>query len=143
MHKLGAICAITLTLCFGSLVWAGEPANPEQPQAANTVLDPREAGARYGQALGVALMCYGAETTPAATRLPDKFGGAERTAFQAEADKVLTAWREASSCRNAGGPNPCRLLHEWSCRDAMKEIGPQGTKLPGLITEKTSAHSNK
>ncbi len=25
------------------------------------------------------------------------------------------------------------LIFEWSCRDALKEIGPEGTKLKGLV----------
>jgi hypothetical protein len=98
-------------------------------------LPPREAGARYGQALGVALVCYGLRTTSALDRLPTTYTNNSRQAFQEEADKVLAAWREASTCRTAGGPNSCRLIHEWSCRDAILEIGPNGTKMPGLIEE--------
>jgi len=99
-------------------------------------LTPLEAGAHYGQALGVALVCYGIRTTATAERLPAAYSGADRDAFQTQADKVLTAWRDASSCRTAGGPNQCRLIHEWSCRDALREIGPGGTKLPGLVEAK-------
>lgn len=99
-------------------------------------LEPREAGARYGQALGVALVCYGLRTTSATEKLQSAYSGGDKAAFQAEADKVLSAWREASGCRTAGGPNSCRLAHEWSCRDAVREIGPDGTKFPGLVEAK-------
>ena len=134
--------------CAGSAI--GIHANTGQ-SAAETLgisadkplLDPREAGTRYGQALGVSLVCYGMTTTLAVDRLASRYTAADKEAFQAVADKVLTSWREASTCKNAGGPNSCRLIHEWSCRDAMREIGPQGTKLPGLVMEKTSEQSNK
>ncbi len=100
-------------------------------------LEPREAGARYGQALGAALVCYGLSTTAAVPLLPATYVDKDRQAFDQEADRVLLAWREASICHAAGGPNPCRLAYLWSCRDAVREIGPNGTKLPGLIQEKT------
>jgi hypothetical protein len=113
-------------------------ANTHHPAPSDEILklEPREAGARYGQALGVALVCYGLRTTSAVDRLPETYTDAGRIAFQQEADKVLAAWRQASSCQAAGGPNSCRLLHEWSCRDAIREIGPGGSKLPGLVVEK-------
>jgi hypothetical protein len=98
---------------------------------------PREAGARYGQALGVALICYGLRTTPAMDRLPSQYTGDARTEFDSESEKTLAAWREAGSCKKAGGPNPCRLVHEWSCSAALKEIGPEGTALRGLVEQKT------
>jgi hypothetical protein len=102
-------------------------------------MNAREAGARYGQALGVALVCYGLRTrSDGLSRLAAAHSDAkDHPDFQAEADKVLKSWQEASSCQNAGGPNPCRLVHEWSCRDALREIGPQGTELPGLVEEVT------
>jgi hypothetical protein len=89
--------------------------------------------------MGVALVCYGLRTTPATDRLKATYSGPDQDAFQTEAEKVLSAWREASTCRSAGGPNACRLAHEWSCQGAMREIGPRGSKLPGLIAEKTSS----
>ncbi len=89
-------------------------------------LPPREAGARHGQALGVALICYGLHTTPAVQRLPAEYAGDARAAFESESQKTLAAWREAGSCKAAGGPNACRLVHEWSCRAALLEIGPEG-----------------
>lgn len=124
---------IAIACCATSVATAAEP-----PKEAGPPLDAREAGARYGQALGVALVCYGLRTTPAADRLASAYAQTGHDAFQAEADKVLAAWREASSCRNAGGPNPCRLVYEWSCRDAIREIGPQGSKIPGLVEEKSN-----
>ncbi|MBX9862692.1 MAG: hypothetical protein K2Y42_08050 [Hyphomicrobium sp.] len=100
-------------------------------------LPPREAGARHGQALGVALICYGLRTTPAVDRLPTQYQGEAKAQFDAESAKILTSWREASSCKKAGGPNACRLVYEWSCAAALREIGPEGTALPGLVEKKT------
>ena len=115
-----------------SLSFTAFSASAQQPAAS---LSAREAGARYGQALGVALVCYGLRTRPevlASLRAAHK-DASGREDFQAEADKVLKSWQEASSCQKAGGPNTCRLIHEWSCRDALLEIGPSGTKAPGLV----------
>lgn len=101
--------------------------------AADPALDAKAAGARHGQALGVALVCYGLKTTPAVEKLQTGFTGDDLKAFNAESEKVLLSWQKAKSCVKSGGPNECRLIHEWSCRDALKEIGPEGTKLKGLI----------
>ena len=100
---------------------------------ADPALDARMAGARHGQALGVALICYGLKTTPAVQQLPNAYSGEELKAFTEESEKVLLSWQKAKSCVKSGGPNECRLIYEWSCRDALLEIGPQGTKLKGLI----------
>jgi hypothetical protein len=138
---VGALAAAALCAVIGAGAHAGTPgaATGGDANAAAVSLDPREAGARYGQAMGVALVCYGLRTTPATDRLKAKYSGADQDAFQTEAEKVLSAWREASTCQSAGGPNACRLAHEWSCQAALREIGPRGSKLPGLITEKTSS----
>jgi hypothetical protein len=119
-----AICALALLFAVGP-AWSAEPA----PMTA------REAGARYGQALGVALVCYGLKTRSGemANLAAAHSSESERAEFQEEADKVLKSWQDASSCKNAGGPNNCRLIHEWSCRDALLEIGPSGSKIPGLV----------
>jgi hypothetical protein len=135
---LRCLMVAALSAAIGARPSAGGSQAPAAGDTATAnALDPREAGARYGQALGVALICYGLRTTPATDRLKEKYSGADREAFQTEADKVLSAWREASTCRAAGGPNACRLAYEWNCQAALREIGPHGTKLPGLVAEKT------
>lgn len=129
----GLAAGLTGALAAG----AGDAASGGAAAPSPGPLAPREAGARHGQALGVALMCYGMRTTAALTRLPSAYTGADRAAFEAESAKVLIAWREASTCRAAGGPNACRLSYEWSCSSALREIGPRGTALPGLVEPKT------
>lgn len=100
---------------------------------------PREAGARHGQAMGVVLLCYGLKTTPALDRLPEKYTGTDRAAFDDESRKVIAAWQDAGSCQQQRDPNICRLTYEWSCSAAVREIGPDGTVLPGLVEPKTEA----
>ncbi len=99
-------------------------------------LSPRNAGARYGQAAGVALVCYGIRTTAAIEPLKSRFTGADLLTFNEEAEKVLASWRDLQTCRDSSGPNECRLTQVWSCRDALREIGPNGTALPGLVETK-------
>lgn len=98
--------------------------------------NPREAGARYGQAAGVALLCYGMSTTELSEQLKSKYQGEALVAFTDQAERILAMWKDTLSCKHAGGPNQCRLSHAFSCAEAMKEIGPNGTKLPGLVDVK-------
>lgn len=134
--KHAAALLLGITLVTGIAVAGTGQEDLTKKNIASTPHQAREAGARYGQAMGVALMCYGLEVTPAARDLQKSFSGRDLEEFNAEAEKILAAWREASSCKTAGGPNPCRLLHEWSCRDALKEIGPGGTAIPDLVASK-------
>lgn len=112
-------------------------AEPQQASS-NLVLptNPREAGARYGQAAGVALLCYGMRTTGASEKLRSNYQGQALADFTDQAERILVMWKDTLSCKHAGGPNQCRLSHAFSCAEAMKEIGPAGTKLPGLVEEK-------
>lgn len=89
----------------------------------------------------MALVCYGMRITDAPEALKTKYQGEALAAFNEEAEKVLVAWQDVLSCKYAGGPNQCRLSHAYSCAAAMKEIGPQGTKLPGLVEEKPEGSS--
>ena len=138
----------SLLSAFGAvasfLVLAGQPASGGEaavPAKAALVVpeNPREAGARYGQAAGVALMCYGMRITGAPEELKSKYQGEARAAFEDQAGRILTMWKDTLSCKKAGGPNQCRLSQAFSCAEAMKEIGPAGSKLPGLVEEKPQA----
>lgn len=113
---------------------AGAP--PDPAAAEPSLLSPNEAGARYGQALGVELMCLDLKMQPAAEALKATYQGTGLDTFTAQSNKVLEMWKDALSCRQAGGPNECKLSHMWSCREALKEIGPGGSKIPGLIGPK-------
>ena len=117
---------------------AGAPAGAESGTMSLDTITPSAAGIRYGQAAGVALVCYGLKTTDVAEKLKGQFSGEDLATFDTEANRTLAAWRETLSCSKAGGPNECKLSHVWSCQQALKEIGPQGTVLPGLVDQKTN-----
>lgn len=121
--------------CFYSAAAIGaEPLGADAVgQPASERLSAREAGVRYGQALGAVLVCYGLKATPGVEALRSAYGGGEAGLFKAEADKIVEAWQDAKGCRRSGGPNECRLSIEWSCQEALREIGPAGSRLPGLV----------
>jgi len=97
---------------------------------------PIELGTRYGQAAGVAVLCYGLKVMPKAEQLKNRFSGADREAFDKQAAKILAAWQKTLRCENSGGPNECKLSHTWSCQLGLKELGPNGTVLPGLVEQR-------
>ncbi len=114
-----------MRLLAAVLVFALLASCPPQARAGERLAAP-DAGARYGQALGVAIVCYGLKTTPRVDALKSTYAGGDRAAFKSAADEVIAGWQEARGCRLAGGPNECRLSIEWSCREALGEIGPEG-----------------
>lgn len=97
---------------------------------------PIELGTRYGQAAGIALVCYGLRVTPAVEGLKTRFEGADQATFEKTANKILASWKRTLRCEDASGPNECKLSHTWSCAQGFKELGPDGTVLPGLIERK-------
>lgn len=136
-----AVALIAVTSC--SPLWAEEAGLATAATAPLVVpSNPREAGARYGQAAGVALLCYGMRTTGASEQLKSNYQGEALAAFTDQAERILDMWRDTLSCKHAGGPNQCRLSHAFSCAEAMKEIGPKGTKLPGLVDVKPDAEKS-
>ncbi|MCH9765710.1 MAG: hypothetical protein K0U34_06940 [Alphaproteobacteria bacterium] len=98
---------------------------------------PVQAGIRYGQAAGVTLVCYGLKTTDAVDALKARFKDEDLAVFNEQSNKVLKSWVQTLNCEKSGGPNECKLSHVWSCQQALKEIGPDGTALPGLVEQKT------
>ena len=110
------------------------PAATTQPSV--KPLSPKDAGARYGEAAGAALVCYGLKITPQVAELRGRYQGADLAEFDAQAGKVLKAWREALNCEHAEGPNDCKVSQQWSCRQAMQEIGPSGSEVRGLVEPK-------
>jgi hypothetical protein len=96
----------------------------------------KEAGARYGEAAGAVLVCYGLRMTPEVAKLRGRFQGNDLAEFDAQAEKILVAWRDTLNCIHAEGPNECKVSHAWSCRQAVQEIGPGGSKVPGLVEPK-------
>jgi hypothetical protein len=142
LPAFGAVASILLLAAqparAGEAAVAAAPAKSELMVPSN----PREAGARYGQAAGVALICYGMRITGAPEALKAKYQGEALAAFEDQAGRILTMWKDTLSCKKAGGPNQCRLSQAFSCAEAMKEIGPNGSKLPGLVEEKPSGEKS-
>ncbi len=108
-----------------------QPTATTQPSA--KPLSAKDAGARYGEAAGAALVCYGLKITPQVAELRGRYQGADLDEFDAQAGKVLKAWRETLNCEHAEGPNDCKVSQQWSCRQAMQEIGPSGSEVRGLV----------
>jgi hypothetical protein len=107
-----------------------------QPDAGPPSISARDGGARYGQAAGAALVCYGLRVTDRVDELRARYSGAELDEFDREARRIAEAWRATLLCEHAGGPNQCKLSHVWSCQQALKEIGPDGTAARGLVEPK-------
>lgn len=120
-------CVLIAALSLAGVASAGIQGKP----AGANKLSPKEAGARYGQALGAGQLCRGYEVLPGAEELAATFKGDELTTFQEAAARVVEAWQRTTNCQD--GPNMCMRSHLASCYEAMREIGPEGISYPGLI----------
>lgn len=134
MLKLAGTAAALLLVC---LSFPGQVAASNGPKDDARLEPPaisaREGGARYGQAAGAALVCFGVRVTDRVEKLRARYTGQDLAEFDREARKIAEAWTVTLSCEKADGPNQCRLTHVWSCQQAMREIGPNGTAARGLI----------
>ncbi|MFA5955533.1 hypothetical protein [Hyphomicrobium sp.] len=92
-----------------------------------------DAGARYGEALGAIEICDGAKLTDKAINLKSSFAGLDLDRFTAQAAKVYEAWANIKHCVQPNDPNPCRIIIQKSCLEAISEIGPEGSVMPGLL----------
>jgi hypothetical protein len=119
---------------------AAEPVAPAQPteaiaaaRAAVSGLTAKDAGARYGQALGAVEVCVGAKVTPMATALSYLYEGTDLETFKAQTAKIYDAWIKVKHCVRQDDPNQCKVIMDESCAAAVAEIGPKGTALSGLL----------
>jgi hypothetical protein len=113
--------------------FAADPAAAAPPAKYGDLANPRDAGIRYGQAAGMAVVCLNMKPTPKAEALSSTFSGADLEMFKVQAETVVQSWKKTLTCAHTSDPNPCRLAHQMSCREAYKEIGPGGSVAPGLI----------
>ena len=127
-------------LLFASLATTPAPAVDAQParlMAVSTTdtkpLTAKDAGARYGEAAGAALVCYGFKITPQVTELRARYQGDDLAEFDAQAGKVLQAWRSTLTCEHADGPSDCKVSQQWNCQQALRDIGPDGSAVRGLV----------
>ncbi len=130
--------SLAVLFAFSALMLATPPLAADDtatPQAAKfgDLANPRDAGIRYGQAAGMSAVCLDMKPTPKAEALPTAFTGADLETFNVQAETVLKSWKKTLACAHTADPNPCRLAHQMSCKEAYKEIGPAGSAAPGLI----------
>ncbi len=98
-----------------------------------------EQGARHGQALAAMKTCPGARTTAKVGELAAAIPGSDREVFDAASTRIVAAWDKAFRCTDidpAQFPrelNGCRKSKILSCTSAWREIGPDGSALPGLL----------
>ena len=129
-----ALCAFTCAITASA---ADAPRSLLRPASTTPAdakpLTAKDAGARYGEAAGAVLVCYGLRITPQVAELRARYQGADLAEFDTQASKVLQAWRGTLNCEQADGPNDCKVSQQWSCRQAMQEIGPSGSAVRGLV----------
>jgi hypothetical protein len=104
--------------------------------AAAAIAEPmaaKDAGARYGQALGAIEICYGSKLTAKAEALSTAYQGAELEAFKAQAARIYESWLAVKGCKKQDDPNQCKIIMDKSCVAAEAEIGAKGSALAGLV----------
>lgn len=125
MIRMSRTAAAMIMACVVSPVAvAGDTAAP---------LTAKDAGQRYGQALGALEVCHGSKLTAKADGLSQSYSGAELEAFKAAAAGVFEAWNGVKNCVNAADPNQCKIIMDKSCLAAEAEIGATGKALAGLV----------
>ena len=132
-HRLRR-CTVTmlvLTASAAACPLAAEPAATQTAQAAT--ITARDAGARYGQALGAVEVCYGSKITPKAHALSATYSAADQDAFKAQTAKIFDAWIKVKGCTDQVSPNKCKVIMDKSCLAAEAEIGVSGSAIPGLV----------
>ena len=138
-HSQSAFLPISLiafaTIQTANLAFAEDAAKPDaSAQAAiATIITPRDAGARYGQALGTVEICYGSKITDKGKTLGDAFIGTDQADFKAQSAKIFEAWVKVKNCSDQRDPNLCKIIMDKSCLAAEAEIGVNGTVMPGLV----------
>jgi hypothetical protein len=109
------------------------------PVAADTASSIDEQGARHGQAIAAMTTCPGAKTTVKVAELAAAIAPEDREAFEAASQRIVEAWQKAFACQDvdpAQSPremNGCRKAKILSCTMTWREIGPDGSALPGLL----------
>ncbi|CAN1721462.1 UrcA family protein [Hyphomicrobium sp. 1Nfss2.1] len=135
MHSTStALCAaFALSIAMTSAM----EARPLRLISTNTqALSAKDAGIRYGEAAGAVLVCQSLRITPRVAELRGRYQGADLEEFDAQAGKILKAWQESLSCQHANAPMDCMVSQRWSCQQAIREIGPSGTAVRGLVEPK-------
>ncbi len=134
--------SLAALLAGSGMARAAEPAEPQTAEPKEAVaaarkavsgLTAKDAGARYGQALGAVEVCVGSKVTEMATALSYVYEGPDLEAFKAQTARIYDAWIKVKHCIRQDDPNQCKVIMDESCAAAVAEIGPKGTALPGLL----------
>lgn len=112
---------------------ANDPVPVTAPTPLSAPVSAKDAGARYGQALGALEICHGSKVTDKANTLGNAYQGADQDAFKAQAAKVYEAWHAVKNCANPRDPNQCKIIMDKSCAIAEADIGAAGSVMPGLV----------
>ncbi|MFN0219062.1 MAG: hypothetical protein ACKVP4_09640 [Hyphomicrobium sp.] len=118
---------------LSSLSLALSLASPALSADAEAPISARDAGARFGQALGTVEICIGSKITSKASAMEAAYSGADLDAFKTQAAKVFDAWLKVKACAKQVDPNQCKIIMDKSCAAAEAEIGPAGSVAPGLV----------
>ncbi len=130
---LGAFAAVAVNVALIPSAYAGEQAATADAPPPAAAISPKDAGARYGQALGAVEICFGSKVTDKTKRLENYYSGSDQEDFKAQAAKIYEAWRKVKSCADQVDPNRCKIIMDKSCLAAEAEIGSGGNVLPGLV----------
>jgi hypothetical protein len=130
-----SLSAVLLAIAVSGPSAAAEPADKAvaAARAAVSKLTPKDAGGRYGQALGAVETCVGMTLTERASALGSVYTGADLEAFKTQSTKIYDAWIKVKHCVRQDDPNQCKIIVDESCAAAIAEIGPSGTALPDLL----------
>ncbi len=123
-----ALALLFITVNAGAWPLAAEPAVSQV-----STITARDAGARYGQALGAVEVCYGSKITDKAHALSATYSANDQEAFKAQTAKIYHAWLKVKGCTDQGDPNTCKIVMDKSCLAAEGEIGASGSAIPGLV----------
>lgn len=127
---LAPAAALLLAGVTGLGVTAGADPLP-QPKT------PVEHGQLYGLALAAAEFCPGGIVTDKAKAYAAEFKGADGEVFNAEATKIVEAWRSGTKCPEAEMDRQqltmCRTAHLRNCRAAWIQLGTEGSMRQGFI----------
>ena len=126
-HSSRAFALLFSAICAGACPLAAEPAATQV-----STISARDAGARYGQALGALEVCSGAKITAKAHALSATYAAADQDAFKAQTAKIFDAWIKVKGCTDQGDPNTCKIVMDKSCLAAAGEIGASAALSLGL-----------
>lgn len=131
--RFAALAPAAALLLAGVTVLAAAAGADPLPQPKT----PAEHGQLYGLALAAAEFCPGGIVTDKGKAYAAEFKGADGDVFNAEATKIVEAWRLGTKCPEIEMDRQqlamCRTAHLRNCRAAWIQLGPDGSVRPGFI----------